>query len=89
MKGINKSKNIGITFFKNHFKNAVVRFFTNDKYYVCEECSHIHKRDGSELRLDKDDNLAFNPIWYGSVNYDCYAKQQMKVVKLLRDSLLG
>ena len=35
-----------------HIPNMLVRVFTVDKYYICEECHKLHKRDGKEIRLD-------------------------------------
>lgn len=75
-----------------HIKNLLVRFFTRDKYYVCEECHCIHKRDGKELRLDTEcvgSKLMSHPLWYGSVKHKCFVKQQMEVRQLLRDAILG
>ena len=31
-----------------HFPNLLVRFFTKDTQYICEECHKIHKRDSKE-----------------------------------------
>lgn len=73
-----------------HLRNLLVRFFTRDKYYVCEECHHTHKRDGKELRLDVEcegSKLISHPLWYGSVKRECFVKQQMKVRKLLIDAI--
>ena len=74
-----------------HLWNTTVRFLTRDKYYVCEECHHIHKRDGEEIRLDADrEHLRSNPIWYGSVRKECFVKQQAEVrAMLLRDAVSG
>lgn len=75
-----------------HLRNLLVRFFTNDKYYVCEECKRIHKRDGKEIRLDvgdENDRLMCHPLWYGSVHIDCYKKLQTDVGKLLREAIFG
>lgn len=72
-----------------HLGNLLVRLFTFDKYYICEECYKIHKRDGKEIRLDKDrEHLMSHPLWHGSVGRDCFIEQQLRVRKLLRDSLL-
>ena len=79
-----------IKFKIKHLRNVLIRFFTKDKCYVCEECHHIHRRDGKEVRLDSDKkNLILNPIWYGSSKYECYIKQQTKVRNLLRNSILN
>ena len=73
-----------------HFKNLLVRFFTRDKYYVCEECHKIHKRDGKEVRLDKDkEHLLSHPLWYGSVGRKCFIAQQEKVRQIFREMLCG
>ena len=74
-----------------HLGNLLIRFFTRDKYYVCEECKHIHKRDGKEIRLDfecEGSKLISHPLWYGSVKYECFDKQQAEVRRLLRDAIL-
>lgn len=68
-----------------HFKNLLIRIFTFDKYYVCEECHKIHKRDGKELRLDADrEHLMSHPLWYGSVSRECFIKQQQEFHELIR-----
>lgn len=73
-----------------HIPNMLVRVFTRDKYYICEECHKLHKRDGKEIRLDEPiEHLMVNPIWYGSVSRDCFIAQQIRVRKLIRNSLLG
>lgn len=73
-----------------HFGNLLVRFFTKDKYYVCEECKRIHKRDGYEIRLEEGSGrLLSHPLWYGSVHKSCFNKQQAEVRRLLRDAILG
>ena len=72
-----------------HIWNFITRVITKDKFYICEECHHIHKRDGKEIRLDiKEGNgyevyLLCQPIWYGSIGSQCYIKQQKKAKKLL------
>lgn len=72
-----------------HIPNLLIRIFTRDKYYICEECHKIHKRDGQEIRLDEPrEHLMSHPLWYGSVGHDCFVEQQLKVRKLLRESLL-
>lgn len=73
-----------------HLGNLLIRFFTRDKYYVCEECHKIHKRDGREIRLDEDvEHLMFHPMWYASVGRACFNRQQENVWKMLRDAMLG
>lgn len=73
-----------------HFPNLIIRFITKDKYYICEECHKIHKRDGKEIRLDEPlEHLMSHPIWYGSVSIDCFIKQQREVREAIRKSLLG
>jgi hypothetical protein len=65
----------------------LVRLLTNDHYYICEECHKAHKRDGREVRLDKPhEHLMVNPIWYGSVSYNCFIDQQRRVRALIRKS---
>lgn len=75
-----------------HLGNLLIRFFTKDKCYVCEECKRIHKRDGKEIRLDAECDrsiLLSHPLWYGSVHRDCFDKQQAEVRKMLREAILG
>ena len=72
-----------------HLGNLLVRFFTKDKYYICEECHKIHKRDGREIRLDEPrEHLMSHPLWYGSVCRESFIAQQKRVRELLRNSLL-
>lgn len=72
-----------------HIPNMLVRVFTRDKYYICEECHKLHKRDGKEIRLDEPiEHLMVNPIWYGSVGLACFIRQQKRVRKILREALL-
>lgn len=87
-----RKKYYSIRFKVKHLRNLLVRLFTNDNYYVCEECHHIHKRDGQELRLDEEcegSKLMSHYLWYGSVNRECFIKQQQEVRKLLRDAIFG
>lgn len=73
-----------------HLGNLLIRFFTRDKYYVCEECHKIHKRDGKEIRLEEGGGrLLSHPLWCGSVSRECFDRQQERVRKLLRDAILG
>lgn len=73
-----------------HFPNLLVRFFTRDHYYICEECHKIHRRDGKEIRLDKPlKHLMSHPLWYGSVGRECFLKQQRELREVTRKSLLG
>jgi hypothetical protein len=72
-----------------HIPNLLIRVFTKDKFYICEECHKIHKRDGNEVRLDEPrEHLMSHPLWYGSVGWDCFVYQQRRVRKILRESLL-
>jgi hypothetical protein len=78
-----------IRFKVKHFPNLLVRLFTKDSYYICEECHKIHKRDGKEVRLDEDKkHLMSHPLWYGSVGWECFVAQQRHVRKVLREALL-
>ena len=73
-----------------HLRNFLVRLFTKDKYYVCEECKRIHRRDGEEIRLDEESDgykLLSHPLWYGSVGRECFIKQQEEVWAALRMAL--
>ena len=73
-----------------HVRNFIVRFITQDTYYVCEECHRIHKRDGKEIRLDDErENLLLYYLWYGSVCTNCYCKTIQTAGKLLRDAIIG
>lgn len=72
-----------------HFGNLLVRFFTRDSYYVCEECHKIHKRDGTEIRLDRPkEHLMSHPLWYGSVCRASFEAQQQRVRALFVKALL-
>lgn len=79
---------IHIKFIVKHIPNMIVRVFTNDAYYVCEECHKIHKRDGNEIRLTDDmEHLLLHRIWYGSVSRECFIKQQNEVRKILYEAI--
>lgn len=70
-----------------HFKNLLIRVFTLDKYYVCEECHKIHKRDGKEIRLEEvPGKLLSHRLWYGSVSRECYTKLNNRIRTQLADS---
>lgn len=74
-----------IKFKVKHIRNLLVRTFTIDNYYVCEDCRHIHKRDGKEIRLDEEkEGLLCHYLWYGSVHVDCYCKTIMEAIEILR-----
>jgi hypothetical protein len=68
-----------------HLPNLIIRFIAKDKYYVCEECYKIHKRNGKEIRFDKNDigKLLSHRLWYGSVSEECYKKCIEYMNKLL------
>ena len=68
-----------------HFKNLLIRIFTFDKYYVCEECHKIHKRDGQELRLELSTGIMSNRLWYSSVSKECFDRQQQRFRELVRE----
>ena len=71
-----------------HLGNLLIRFFTKDKYYICEECHKIHKRDGNEIRFDEDtERNMYHSMWYASVSRECFNRQQEKVWRLLRESM--
>ena len=73
-----------------HFPNLLVRFFTRDKYYICEECHKVHKRDGMEIRLDEPrEHLMSHQLWYSSVGRECFIAQQIRVRQAIRNSLRG
>lgn len=72
-----------------HFGNLLVRVFTRDRYYICEECHKVHKRDGREIRLEEGGGtLLSHRLWYGSVCRESFIAQQRKVRELLRKSML-
>lgn len=72
-----------------HLPNLLIRFFTHDRFYICEECHKVHRRNGKEIRLDEPrEHLMVHPIWYGSVGWECFMRQQRRTRKLLRDALL-
>lgn len=82
----------GILFRVKHFPNLIVRLATLDKYYICEECRKIHKRDGKELRLEGSDksHRTAGKYWYCSVSNYCHNKLRSKVrgtlmIDILRD----
>lgn len=76
-----------IKFRIKHIKNLLIRVFTHDNYYVCEECHKIHKRDGKECRLDNDKkHLILHYLWYGSVCRNCYCNTIQAAMNLLRGS---
>lgn len=73
-----------------HLGNLLIRFFTRDKYYVCEECHKIHKRNGKEIRLEEGGGrLLSHPLWYGSVDRECFDRQQERVRQMLREAIFG
>ena len=75
-----------ISFKRKHIGNLIIRVITRDNYYVCEECKHIHKRDGKEIRLDTG-NLISKPIWYGSIARECFINQQNIVKEKLKECI--
>ena len=70
-----------------HFSNLLVRFFTGDRYYICEECHKVHKRDGQEIRLELGGGkLLAHRLWYGSVSKDCYIVMKQRLSKMLKSN---
>lgn len=67
-----------------HIPNLIIRVITFDKYYICEKCNSIHRRDGKELKMDIDQEPS---LLYKSVSFECYVKQQREVGELLRKSM--
>lgn len=51
-------------FYIRNFKNLVVRLVTFNKYYVCDECRKVHKRDGSELDLTPETKHRGAWVWW-------------------------
>lgn len=78
---------MNMKFRKRNFKNFVVRCITNDKYYVCDACNHVHKRDGNEISLEEDEAKAYHPLrysmWYKSVSHECYVDTFRQLRKIL------
>lgn len=72
-----------------HFKNLLIRIFTRDTYYVCEECHKVHKRDGKEIRLENTPGIRSYYLWYSSVSEQCYIDSMQKLRNLMRERLLG
>lgn len=71
------------------FPNLIIRLATFDRYYVCDECHCVHKRDGTEIRFDDDlKHLMSNRWWYGGVCRKGYEDTMNRVVKLLRDEIM-
>lgn len=89
---LSKSKKFyySVRFHFLHIPNLLVRVFTKDAYYVCEECHKIHKRDGKEIRLEEPrEHIMSHYLWYSSVSRSCFIKQQREVRESIRRSLLG
>jgi hypothetical protein len=74
-------------FKRNHLINLIIRFISKDNLYICEECHHIHKRDGREIRLDKGTGLMLHPLWYGSIKKQCFLNQQNKIKRFFRQAV--
>ena len=51
-------------FYIRNFKNLVVRLVTFNRYYVCDECRKIHRRDGSELDLTPEIKYRGAWVWW-------------------------
>lgn len=73
-----------------HIPNLLVRCLSYDRYYICEECHKIHKRDGKELRLEgpDDEHRSAGKLWYGSVSHQCFMDQQLRVNMMLRNAII-
>lgn len=56
-------------FYIRNLPNLLVRFFSFDRFYVCDACKKIHKRDGKEIRFDDGNcgSLLASRWWYPSV----------------------
>lgn len=72
---------------KRNFRNFLIRCITRDRYYVCDACNRVHKRDGKEIRLEEDEAKLHHPLcysmWYKSVSYECYADTFRQLRKIL------
>lgn len=74
----------------HNFRNLAVRLATRDKYYVCDECRTIHKRDGTEL--DNTPNIEHRAVWrwwYPSVCQHGYDFVMNRASEAIRDSIFG
>lgn len=75
-----------VKFRLKNFNNFMVRCITNDKYYICDVCNHVHKRDGNEINLEEEEAKAYHPLrysmWYKSVGQKCCRNifQQLKEI---------
>ena len=68
--------------------NLIIRLITFDHFYVCDECHCVHKRDGTEIRLDDDtEHLMSNKWWYGSVCRKGFDYTINKAIEALRSGL--
>jgi hypothetical protein len=79
-----------VLFRVKHIPNLLVRCLSYDRYYICEECHKIHKRDDKELRLEGPDNehRSAGKWWYGSVSHQCFVDQQLRVNMMLRNAVI-
>lgn len=48
-------------FYIRNLRNLAVRVATFNRYYVCDECRTIHKRDGAELDLTPE--IKYRGAW--------------------------
>ena len=76
-----------VKFRTKNLKNFIIRCITFDKCYVCEECNHVHRRDGNEIRLEEEEAKLYHPLrysmWYKSVSSDCYSNIFQRLREIL------
>lgn len=76
-------------FYIKNFPNLILRLVTLDRYYICDECRKIHRRDGHEIRLDDGElPLKANRWWYGSVCRKGFNKSMDRAIHALRQGLI-
>lgn len=79
-------------FYIKNFRNLIVRLVTGDKYYVCDECRTIHKRDGTEINFAEPGGigeLMVSRWWYASICRIGYNAVIDKAHSILRESIFG
>lgn len=56
-----------------------IKLITRNKYYICEDCHKIHKRNGAEFDI--------NLNWAITVNNNCANNTIKKTYELLRNTI--
>ena len=54
---------------------VLLKWITHNRYYICEECHRIHKRNGKELDLSSK--------WAITVSVECASNVARKARKLI------